>query len=235
LLTLDYERGEMRLEKGQLPKPDDITIFNAKGPDKRPWLAVEFPSRKPRLLIDSGAATSGLVVNKLSRYETTAPPVVSGASFRLRKIEMRSAARAVGNATFGPHVLIQPTLESTPSTELLGGEVMQYFCWTFDQKNRRVRIIRNEPQTPITFGPVVNHGMVLKMHESGFIVDSVIANTPAERAGLHDGDIVTHWNGAPIGERGCSAELAAEDLLVVTLLRNGTEIEVELFLFPLVP
>lgn len=235
LLTLDYQNGEMRLEKGQLSKPDDITIFNAKGPDERPWLVVEFPSHNQRMLIDSGAATSGLVLNKLSRYETTAPPVVSGASFRLRKIEMRSAARAVGNATIGPHVLIQPTLESTPSTELIGGEVMRHFRWTFDQKKRRVQIVRNEPQIPITFGPVVNHGMVLKMHESGFVIDSIIANTPAARADLHDGDVVTHWNGAPIGERGCGEELADKDILRLTLLRNDVEFDVELFLLPLVP
>ncbi len=234
LLTIDYQHHELRIEKGQLPKPDGENIFSTKGPDSRPWLHVEFPSRKRRMLIDSGAAASSLALNKLSRYETTGDPVASGATFRLKKIELKSAARAAGNAKIGPHILIQPTLQSTPGTELIGGKVMRHFNWTFDQKNKRVRIDRFEPQTPITFESVVVHGMVLKMHQSGFRVRSVIANTPAAKAGLRAGDVVTHWNGVPVSERGCSEWPAAAKLLTLNLLRDGTELVAELFLFPLV-
>lgn len=234
LLTLDYQHYEMRLTKGQLPKPDGQLVFNAKGPDDRPWLEIQFPNRKQRMLIDSGAGTSGLVLNKLDRYETTAEPVVSGASFRLKKIEMRSSARAVGDAHIGPHVLVQPTLESTPGFELIGGKVMRHFNWTFDLKKERVRIERYEPETPITFDAVITHGMVLQLHKKGFRIKSIIANTPAAKADLRDGDVVTHWNGELVGERGCREEAADEQLLTVKLLRGEAELEVEIFLFPLV-
>lgn len=234
LLTLDYQHSEMRLTKGQLPRPDDQMVFNTKGPDDRPWLEIQFPNRKQRMLIDSGAGTSGLVVNKLSRYQTTARPVVSGASFRLKKIEIRSSARVLGDAHIGPHVLLQPTLESTPGVELIGGEVLRHFNWTFDLRNKRVRIERYGPETPITFAAVINHGMVLQLHKKGFRIKSIIANTPAAKADLRDGDIVTHWNGALIGERGCREENTNQQLLTVKLLRGEAELEVDIFLFPLV-
>ena len=232
LLTLDYQHGEMRLTKGELPQPDDQSVFVTKGPDKRPWLSIEFPNRKRRMLIDSGAATSGLVVKKLKRYPTTAAPVVIGAAFRLKKIEMRSGARLMGNARIGPFELVRPTLESTPGTELIGGEVLNRFNWTFDQKNKRVQIVQFDPETAITFEPIITHGMVLEIHKKGFRIKAIVPQTPAENADLKKGDVVTHWNGEPVGERGCREE--DKEFLHLKLLRGTEEHEVEVALFSLV-
>jgi hypothetical protein len=232
LLTLDYGRGEMRIESGELPRPDNETVFNASGPDYRPWLRMRFSNRTRRLLIDSGAARSDIVVRDLDRFETVSPPRDTGAATRLTEIERRQAARARENVTFGDYVLQTPTLQSTPGTELFGGEVMKHFVWTFDQHNERVRILPVDPDQTITFEPVYGHGIVLGSHPDGFRIADIIDDTPAGRTDLQAGDIITHWNGAPVATRGC--DRGDNQRLDLTIRRNGEILERHLELFPLV-
>lgn len=232
LLTLDYSRMEIRLDPGELPRPDDVTVFDARGPDDRPWMTIEFSNRSRRMLIDSGAALASLVVRRLDRYETVAEPVAVGASMRLTQVERRDGARASANAMMGPHVLVTPTLTSTPGTELIGGEVMMHFNWTFDQRNERVRVERHDGPDPITFGPLLGHGVIFANHPDGFRVHDVIPDSPADRAGVQAGDVITHFNGQPLMQRDCDA--AASDVLTLTLVRAGAVMELSLDLFALV-
>jgi hypothetical protein len=233
LLTLDYEHGEMRLEAGELPPPDGVTVFDADGPDYRPWMVVEFPDRRRRMLIDSGAALTSLAVRRIDLYDTVEPPRPTGASMRLREVEARSGARSRLNARIGPNILIAPTLQSTPGTELIGGEVMRHFTWTFDQSRERVRMVRHHPEVPITFEPDFDHGMVFEPHPLGYRVGAVVADTPASRAGVRIGDIVTAFNGRPLDARGCDGP-PADNALVVSLVRDGQAISLTLELFALV-
>ena len=233
LLTLDYEHGEMRLEEGRLPPPDGVTVFDANGPDYRPWMVVEFPDRRRRMLIDSGAAMTSLAVRRIDLYDTFEPPRPTGASMRLREVEERSGARSRLNARIGPNQLITPTLQSTPGTELIGGEVMRHFTWTFDQVTERVRMVRHHPEIPITFEPDYDHGMVFEPHPLGYRVGSVIADTPASRGGIQAGDIVTGFNGDSLDVRGCDGP-PADNTLMVSLIRNGQAMTLTLVLFALV-
>ena len=86
LLTLDYDAEQMTLRKGALPRPDNVEVFSADGPDSRPWLKLRVGKKQRRMLIDSGAALTGLVVNKLGGYATLTPPRVTSASTRLKKL-----------------------------------------------------------------------------------------------------------------------------------------------------
>jgi len=234
LLTLDYKNHEIRLKSGELPRPDDDTVFSTKGPDSRPWLTVEFSNRKRRMLLDSGAARSGLVVRDIDRFETTKPAVPFGASVRLTEIEVRSGARAESDARLGPYIFQTPILESTPGFELIGGDIMRFFDWTFDQKNKRVRLEQHILHEPVIFEPIIAHGMVLVPKASGFKVTTVLNNTPAAAADIQPDDVVTHFNGIPMAEIGCDEDITDRKNLTITLQRNGKGLEVELFLFTLV-
>lgn len=234
LLTLDYGLGEMRVESGALPRPDGVTVFDANGPDTRPWIRVSFPDRTRRLLIDSGAALSPIVLRNLERYDTVAPPRATGAAVRFAEIERRSAARLAGNAQIGDNVLIQPVIESTPETEILGGQAMRHFVWTFDQRHERVRMVRHDPDTPITFEPLITHGLVLVPQGDGMRVATVIANSPAFDAGVLTGDVITHFNGRTMRDRDCSIDGTPPEVLDLSLLRNGEAMDVRLTLYPLI-
>jgi hypothetical protein len=232
LMTLDYQAGEIRLDEGALPAADDVTVFDASGRDDRPWLSVDFGDQRRRMLIDSGAALSGLVVRSIGRYDTQSPPRATGASMRLRAVERREGARATGDAMLGPHTLLTPTLQSTPGTELIGGQVMHHFTWTFDQRNERVRLVRTDPDRPIQFGPMRGHGMVLAPDPVGLRVHDIIANSPASQVDIQTGDIVTHFDGQPLLDRDCDAPGGTS--LQITIRRGEEELEFELDLFALV-
>ena len=167
-------------------------------------------------------------------YDTIAPPRATGAAVRFSEIERRSAARLAGNAQIGDNVLIQPVIESTPETEILGGQAMRHFVWTFDQRHERVRMVRHDPDTPITFEPLITHGLVLVPEGDGMRVATVIANTPAFDAGVLTGDVITHFNGRSMRDRDCSVDGTPPEILDLSLLRNGEAMDVRLTLYALV-
>ena len=233
LVTLDYQTGGIRLEAGELPRPDGLTVFDTDGPDSRPWLEIGFPGRTRRMLIDSGAGGTVLAVNRLERYPTLTDPRPTGASMRLNRVEPRDGARLEGIALLGPHALIMPTLQSTPGTELIGGKVMRHFRWTFDADRERVRIERVDETTDIHFDPVISHGLVLRADGDGMRVTAVLDDTPAAEAGVRTGDLITHFNGQDMRHRDCSPAEPPERL-VLSLVRDGTGMEIELALYALV-
>ena len=222
LLTLDYARGEMRLTEGSLPRPDGRTVFDTDGKDSRPWMDVTFASRTRRMLIDSGAAMTSLAVNRLERFDTQAPPVATGAAVRLKKVERRRGARAAEDAMFGPFRLVTPTLEETPGSELIGGEVMEHFTWTFDVPNERVRIEPNDADNPITFEPLTGHGMVLVPGDDGLAVHAVL-ESKARDSGVQAGDVITHIDHRPLLERGC--EKNPDGAMHVRVMRGKASLE----------
>ncbi|WP_417488266.1 PDZ domain-containing protein [Maricaulis sp.] len=234
LLTLDYARSEMRIVSGELPRADDETVFSSRGPDTRPWLRVRFPRGTRRLLIDSGAALSPIILRDIERYDTVLPPRATGAAVRFSEVERRSSARLSDSLWIGSHELEQPIIQSTPETEILGGQAMRHFSWTFDQRNDRVRVERNDPATPITFEPMVTHGMVLVPEGDGMRVATVIADSPAFDAGVENGDFITHFNGTQMRTRSCEMEGEAPATLDLSLIRDGETLQMTLDLYPLV-
>ena len=134
--------------------------------------------------------------------------------------------------TFGNHTLVQPVLGETDGTELIGGEIMCHFRWTFDQANERVRVERVGDNAPIEFEAELSHGMVLSPKGDAFVVLGVLEDGPAELAGIQTGDRITHFNGKPVATRGC--ESSGTGKLRVALVRDGRELEIEIKLFPLV-
>lgn len=232
LITLDYVKGEIRLSEGELPRPDGITIYSAKGKDHRPWMEVDFGNRKRRMLVDSGAASGTLTVNKLNKFYLASEPVTVGASVGLKDIETRKAARLDGIAKLGNYDLSNPPLSGTKDTELIGGKVMQHFTWTFDQKNKRVQVIRNDAGSPITFDPLTGHGIVLNPIESGLQVHTILEGSPASKTDLQPGDIVKRIDGKPLTERGCTVK--SEGSVTFEIEREGGRKEVSIDLYTLV-
>ncbi len=79
------------------------------------------------------------------------------------------------------------------------------------------------------FGDKPMLGVTYARAEGGYRVVEVLRNGPAERAGVHVNDFVTHFNGQPLGQNGQelvslvqSQTLGAQ--AVLTLKRNGQEI-----------
>lgn len=224
LVTLDYAAGQIRLETGRLPRPDGTDVFSTRGPDDRPWMEIEFPNRTRRMLIDSGAAATIFAVNDIERYLLTEPPRPVNAATRFSSIEYRDGSRIDGEVRLGPYALPSPQVEEVPETELIGGEVMQHFTWTFDFERERVRIERRS-DTELVFPPEPALGLSFRPVTEGLHVEAVLDGA-APDIDIRAGDVITHWNDRPVRDRGCnSGEIG--DVIRLTRLRDGDSAEVD--------
>lgn len=219
LVTLDYGAGEIRLQPGSLPKPDRDTIFSVAGSDDRPWLRVRIGGRREHLLIDSGAASAPVQVRDLDRFDTHQPPRLTHATTGIGSVTRHRSARLDGNARIGATRLVDPLVHETDDTQLIGGEVMRHFVWTFDARNARARITAVAPGDTVTMGPFAGHGLAIVGREGRWEVFDVLPDTPAERAGFLSGDAITHMNGRPVGARGCG-ETADGATISMRVLRD---------------
>jgi len=205
-------------------------------------MKVEFASRTRRMLIDSGAATSSLVVRRLDKYQTVTEPRVVGISAGLRSsdIELRSAARAARPILLGPHALQAAMLTSTEDTELIGGDLMQHFTWTFDQATKRFQMTRNDPDAEIDFAPLSGLGLIYSPTVEGLLIRTILEDAPAQQFDIKPGDLVTRINDQPLIHhdqplihRGCKT--SDEDTRTIGFLRDGQFRQVTLELYSVVP
>ncbi len=234
LMTLDYENGEIYLEQGRLPRIDNERIFSTRGRDSRPWLRVRLPEGSRRLLIDSGAGRSFLAISDLDDVPLIKEAVQVGSAFRLTRIERRMGGRVDGNLTFGDHVIEDPLIQNTVQSEIIGGELMRHFNWTFDLQNNRVRITRIEGEGPIPVAPDPSLGISLGPNARGLEVTGFLPGGRGQEAGLEIGDVLTHFNGQPLTDLPCEPVDPDANSARVTYWRNGEIRETELFFVTLV-
>ena len=224
LLTLDYGKKEIRVSRGELPRPDGERIYSSKGSDSRPWIKVEVGSRTRRLLIDSGSnGTISVKSHRSIRFAGEAVPI--SLSQGMSDLELRYIGRYDGEMQIGPSVFANPIVGITTDTELLGYDVLRHFVLTFDQKNRRVRMAPIG-DTPLVMEPRTGSGALMRPRDEGFEVAYVVAGSPAEASGIAVGDLVTRVDGTPVYERGCRDGERPVGPVEYTVLRDNQEIKI---------
>jgi hypothetical protein len=234
LLTLDPTTWSMSLAKGKLPKPDNETIFSTRGPDKRPWLKVAVGGINTRLLVDSGAASTGVAIKSIERYPLRGEPRVLSSSVRLNRIENRRLARLDGPVELAGITFVNPVMEEVPGTQLLGGKLLRHFVMTLDQGNRRLEL-QGTGQTEIPPEPHFELGMAYRPNSRGLEVRDVYADTPSAEAGILVGDIVVAINGKRPDQRGCSALREQNSEVVLAIERGEMLLEKTLLMKPVIP
>ncbi len=234
LLTLDYHAGEIRIREGALPPIDGRTVFRDVG-TLRPYLALPVADRTVAVLVDSGSA-GGLTLRTSDPLAWKVPPRPTGASVRYSGVEIRRAGRLADDLPFGPLTLPTPVVALTDGTRLAGVQLMHRFVWTFDQRERRIRMIPDH-DGPIGTGPVRGTGLAFNPTADGLEVVRVFPDTPAEAADLREGDVVVAVDGTPVYERGCRAlhEEPGDDPSTLTVERGGASFDVTLTASTLVP
>ena len=234
LLTLDYEKEEVRVEKGRLPRVDGRAIFRDAG-SKRPMLLVDVGGRKEKVLIDSGSSGQFDLVPDERLDWAVEPRPVNGAA-RFRTIEIDEVGRMAGSLRFGPATFEEPIVERADRISLAGYEALRHFVWTFDRKSKRMRI-RPLSSEPIRMESRRGLGAAFSPLPEGFEVIQVFPDTPAEAAGLTQGDLVTHQDGVPMGERNCvgaAGDLGKESVRL-TVRRGDATRDIDIAVSTLVP
>lgn len=143
LLTLDYPRRKVRIERGELPPADGRRILGFEAPLGIPTVKLRVGDVEVDAHVDSGNTRSEIVVpaSLASRLKLAAEPVSIGtARTAFNEIEVRQAPLA-GTLVLGSYALPDPRIDIVdlfPHANL-GHKFLQRFAVTLDGKNRRIR------------------------------------------------------------------------------------------------
>ena len=226
LLTLDYGTKQIRVSRGNLPRPDGKNVFSAKGRDSRPWLRIRIGSRDRRLLLDSGSnGTISVEPHRSVRW--------TGESAKIRlsqgigDLELHEVGRYDGVIRIGPLDFVKPIVGLTDDTELVGYDVLKHFVLTFDQEKKRVRM-QPLSTSPVRMEARTGVGALLRPRANSLEVARIVPGSSAEAAGLRPGDQVTHIDGVPVNDRGCRDMQQRTGSVEYTFRRNSAEQTVRL-------
>lgn len=147
LLTLDYPNRRVRVARGALPAPDGKNVLAFESPDGTPLVRAAFGALAVEADVDSGDSGGiSLPASLVSRLTPLSPPQIVGrgrsanSEFEVKGTRLRETFR------IGGHAFPEPAITYTevfPNVNL-GSELLRRFSLTFDQKNRRLRLIRDE-------------------------------------------------------------------------------------------
>jgi hypothetical protein len=206
LLTLDYPASKVTLTRGQLPPANGHDILDFTQPRQArsiPVIAVEMCSEPTEFALDSGMGGWAAFTEEIANRCTYAYGPVDGPKRRMvdREIDTR-VARLNGRMKFGaytvekPHGVVSTDADRRPA---IGGRILENFAVTLDQKNSRVRFARADT-SPIVLPSYRLVGFRLQREEEGFAVWGVMPGSPAEHAGIKNGDVVVTINDKPVTE-----------------------------------
>ncbi len=148
LLTLDYPAKRVRLERGELPKPDGAEIISFENPNGIPIVELFVGSAKVKAHIDSGNTIGGFVLPTLLVEKLTfaaSPKIVGRARTVSNDVEIKEGRLKdgirLGRFEFTEPTVVFPALSDDAN---IGAKVLREFALTFDQKNKRLRLKRDE-------------------------------------------------------------------------------------------
>ena len=143
LLTLDFVRDRMRIERAALPPPDGREVL-ALGMQHgaTPTVPVEIGDRQVTALIDTGwNGATGAPAAWMDELPLESPPVVVGRAATLFNEFEIHEARLDGALSIGGHSIPSPALHFNDLLPelVLGRDLLSRFAISFDQANLRVR------------------------------------------------------------------------------------------------
>jgi hypothetical protein len=145
LVTLDYPRKEIKFRVGELPVPDNKTVFAYLARTPIPSLMVEIGGETIEAHLDSGSGAGLSLPTKLAER----------LPLQGKLIDSRKKARSVsgdfpvfegklkGKCSFGQFTLTDPTIAFTDVVRHanLGSRILERFTLTIDVKNRRFQLL----------------------------------------------------------------------------------------------
>jgi len=224
LLRIDYPNRDVRVQLGTLegPKRDDLFRFSGKN---RPFVDVKIGTSTHPVLVDTGSR-GGLALKErqFQQQKYLSDPVLASASVGISgQPRELHAARLLGTATIGPHVLDQPILESAGNSSHLGLEILRNFIITFDRKNDLI-LLEREDETPLASLPLRTTGLGLRRGTSSWSVWKILPFASAQAKKLRPGDIVTKIADTPVANFDCesfSQLTETNSEITIEIDRNG--------------
>ncbi len=237
LLTLDYPQSRLLLspwKRATLVPGKPIPFNNTAG---TPLIPIKIGEQQIAVLIDSGS-DAALNLN-LSGLEVhfASPPRFAVLVSTLTGDHFQQVARLQEALHISEYELPGPMAYLTDGLSSLGGELLKNFSLTFDQERNQVTFYR-ETRGPLSTPAKRSTGLRFSKTPAYWRVASVVPDSPASKAGVQIGDLVSRINGEPITEWDLRRyeQLLAETREVTFSFLRGTEETPHTFLvFELVP
>ena len=145
LFTLDYPAGRVRLGSGELPPANGADVLDYRDRHGIPATTIRVAGREMEAHVDAGSM-GGIILpeSEIASLPLASEPVVIGKARTVSNTFEIRAADLDGDVTIGGITLHRPKLEFQPimPTANLGARVLRDYAITFDQKNRRMRLVR---------------------------------------------------------------------------------------------
>jgi hypothetical protein len=231
LVTLDYPRGRLIIEPGELPEADGQTVLNASFDDGIPSLPIDVAGVPLRAHLDSGSTGFlGLPLGTAKQLPLEAAPVEVGRGRTASGDYSVSEARLRGSVRVGGLVIERPKLHfmDLPSANL-GSDLLRSLVVTVDRKNSRVRLVSSGK--PLELSERHRLGIMTHGPEDGRLpIERVAPGSPADAAGLRAGDEIVRLNGRAVVEMSASevGDAMQTRPLAIALLRDGVILDVKL-------
>ncbi len=198
LLTLDYPKSRVVLSKpgsaSALVPGSTIPISTEM---KSPIISLRTGDQSFIALLDTGSDCT-LRLNPLGLGLPYAQEPRPGAiTSSLTGDRRQTVARLGVNLGLGSYQLEKPVVELTDELTAVGGAVLSQFSITFDQENNLVTFYR-EQRGPILFPPRRSSGISVSKSGAYWRIVGVIPESPAARAGIEEGDLITRINDEPV-------------------------------------
>lgn len=235
LVTFDYPAGKVRLERGDLPEPDGVTVLKAPVAHNIPSVEIDVAGERLMARLDTGSTGFLTLPPGLAKQLPLAgEPVEVGRAHTVNGQYPVLSATLQGEVRLGGLRIERPTLHFTESIGAnVGSELLRALTVTIDKRNERVRLVSDG--RPISSSGRPRIGLLSAgVREGRMEIDGVAPGSPAEKAGLRAGDAILKINGEPVApmKPGDVAMALRASPLRLTLLRDGREIEVSVELPP---
>jgi len=242
LLTYDYPAGELRLARGELPPSDGRDVLDYAVRRSKLLLPVVVDGRPFDFVLDTGASLwfkfPAAVTQNCSYLHG---PVESSKARTIDREFVVRTARLSSRLQLGRHAFEHPygAVEDERDLAVIGSGALDEFVLTIDQRNKRLRLARASEEA-IVPPPLRVFGFGLRREEGGIKIHYVVPKSPAERAGLKEGDVIVALAGKPVEEvhgLPIMKELAKQKSIKVRYspANESLEREIELPIFELIP
>ncbi|MEZ5346126.1 MAG: retropepsin-like aspartic protease [Pyrinomonadaceae bacterium] len=147
LLTLDYPNKIVRLEKGALPQANSRDILEYADTDGIAMIELVIGDESVKAHIDSGNTVGGFILPEetVKKLPLTGEPKVVGQArtisntIEIKQVRLNGSIR-IGGIEFKDPLVTFPALRQAN----VGSQLLKDFAITFDQKNKRLRLVRGE-------------------------------------------------------------------------------------------
>ena len=197
VFSLDYPQSRLVITTaGPAPLlPGSRIPFNNER--RTPIITLSLGGQSFTTLIDSGS-DGPLMLNPFGLYpEFSYGPRPGGTVGTLAGDRVQQIARLREPLVIGDYVLERPIVDLTDQLSSIGGEILKYFCVTFDPPRNNVTFFRDTTAI-IAPGPRRSTGLSFTKTPAYWRVVGVVPGSPAARAGIQRGDLVARINGEPV-------------------------------------